>query len=29
LFQTDAYTPSGAVKVTGNISVTQLRKLGL
>jgi len=29
LFQTDAYTVSGAVKVTGNISVTQLRSLGL
>ena len=29
LFQTDAYTSSGAVKVTGNIPVTQLRKLGL
>jgi branched-chain amino acid transport system substrate-binding protein len=29
LFQTDAYTPSGAVKVTGNISVKQLRALGL
>jgi branched-chain amino acid transport system substrate-binding protein len=29
LFQTDTYSPSGAVKVTGNISVAQLRSLGL
>ena len=29
LFQTDTYTGSGAVKVTGNIPVTQLRALGL
>jgi ABC-type branched-subunit amino acid transport system substrate-binding protein len=29
LFQIDSYTPSGAVKVTGNISVAKLRALGL
>jgi ABC-type branched-subunit amino acid transport system substrate-binding protein len=29
LFQTDAYTASGAVNVTGNIPVSQLRALGL
>jgi branched-chain amino acid transport system substrate-binding protein len=29
LFQTDTYSPSGAVKVSGNLSVSQLRALGL
>ncbi|MGH2908729.1 MAG: ABC transporter substrate-binding protein [Solirubrobacteraceae bacterium] len=29
LFQIDTYSPSGAVKVTGNISVAKLRALGL
>jgi ABC-type branched-subunit amino acid transport system substrate-binding protein len=29
LFQIDKYTPSGAVKVAGNIPVSQLRALGL
>ncbi|MGH2862266.1 MAG: ABC transporter substrate-binding protein [Solirubrobacteraceae bacterium] len=29
LFQIDTYTASGAVKVTGNISVQELRQLGL
>jgi branched-chain amino acid transport system substrate-binding protein len=29
LFQTDTYSPSGAVKVSGNIPVSQLRALGL
>ncbi len=29
LFQVNTYSPSGAVKVTGNLSTTQLRSLGL
>jgi hypothetical protein len=29
LFQTDTYSPSGAVNVAGNIPVSQLRALGL
>jgi branched-chain amino acid transport system substrate-binding protein len=29
LFQTDTYSPSGAVNVSGNIPVSQLRSLGL
>ncbi len=29
LFQTDTYSPSGAVKVSGNIPVSRLRALGL
>jgi ABC-type branched-subunit amino acid transport system substrate-binding protein len=29
LFQVDKYTPSGAVKVAGNLSTSQLRALGL
>jgi branched-chain amino acid transport system substrate-binding protein len=29
LFQTDTYSPGGAVKVAGNISVSELRALGL
>jgi branched-chain amino acid transport system substrate-binding protein len=29
LFQVDTYSPSGAVNVAGNLSVAQLRALGL